>query len=80
MGQYSEYSFDVLRPGGEFTLYRGRATGEPPILGLAANGQQPSQRNIERLIHEQVLAPELDPAWATLPLGLMRHKGRDFCC
>ncbi|WP_271898448.1 trifunctional serine/threonine-protein kinase/ATP-binding protein/sensor histidine kinase [Candidatus Phyllobacterium onerii] len=77
MAQFSEYSFDVLRSGGEFTLYRGRASGRRPILGLAANGHRPSDRHIERLVHEHGLAPELDPAWATRPLGLMRHKGQD---
>ncbi|MEK1886793.1 MAG: protein kinase, partial [Phyllobacterium sp.] len=77
MKQFSEYSFDVLRSGGEFILYRGRALGEPPILGLAANGQHPFDRNMERLVHEHVLAPELDPAWAARPIGFTRHKGQD---
>jgi predicted ATPase/signal transduction histidine kinase len=68
------YSFEVLRVGPEFTLYRGRAPGKVPVLGLAITGQ--SSPGISRLLHENALAGELDPAWAVRPLGVARHEGR----
>ena len=75
---HSGYSFEALRSDEEFTLYRGRALGELHVLGLAPSAQKPTARNIARLAHENALAADLDPAWAALPLGLVRHDGRQM--
>ena len=73
----SGYSFEVLRPGAEFTLYRRRAPGKPSVLALAVTAPS-SARSIGRLVHENSLASELDAAWAARPLALTRHDGRQM--
>ena len=78
MRQHAGYQLEVLRPGKEFTLYRGRTPDEQPVLALAATGQWPSQRNTERLLHEKALATELDSEWAARPLALVRYDGRQI--
>lgn len=72
----SGYVFEVLRSGGEFTLYRARKAGEPPVLALAVTGPYPSPQSDERLAHEYELAAELDSAWAARPLALTRLEGQ----
>jgi len=73
----SEYVLELLREGGQFILYRGRARAHPmPILALAVASAQPSPESLRRLEHEYSLASELDAAWAVQPLALTRHQGR----
>jgi predicted ATPase/signal transduction histidine kinase len=69
------YSFEVLRIGPEFTLYRGRASSKTPVLGVALTAGQ-SHAGIDRLTHENAVASEMDSTWAARPLGLSRHQGR----
>src|SRR5580658_364628 len=77
MAELSDYVLEPLREGADFTLYRGRARGnEMPILALAVTAEQPSPQSLRRLEHEYSLAAELDAAWATLPLALIRQQGR----
>src|SRR6202790_3398589 len=73
----SGYVLEPLREGSEFTLYRGRQHGNPlPLLAVALAAEQPSAQSLRRLEHEFPLAPDLDPAWAALPLALTRHDAR----
>ena len=77
MAELSEYLLEPLREGADFTLYRGRERGnQMPILALAVTAEQPSPQSLRRLEHEYSLASELDAAWATLPLALIRQQGR----
>jgi PAS domain S-box-containing protein len=73
----SGYVLELLREGGDFTLYRGRQNGNPsPVLAVALAAEQPSPQALRRLEHEYSLAADLDPAWAAKPLALTRHEGR----
>jgi serine/threonine protein kinase len=73
----SEYVLELLREGGDRTLYRGRQHGNPsPVLAVALAAEMPSPRSLRRLEHEYSLAAELDPEWAARPLALTRHEGR----
>lgn len=76
MKAHSGYLLEVLRSGGDFTLYRARRPGERSVLALVVTGQQPSPQSDERLAHEYGLAAELDPTWAALPLALTRLEGQ----
>ena len=77
MAELSEYVLEPLREGAEFTLYRGRErSSQMPILALAVAAEQPSPQSLRRLEHEYSLATELDAAWATQPLALIRQQGR----
>jgi PAS domain S-box-containing protein len=71
------FVLELLREGGEFTLYRGRQRGNPStVLAIAPFAEQPSPQSLRRLEHEYSLGAELDPAWAATPLELTRHEGR----
>jgi serine/threonine protein kinase len=71
------YLLELLREGGDSTLYRGRQRGNPsPVLAVAPAAEQPSVQGLRRPEHEYSLAAELDPAWAARPLALTRHEGR----
>jgi predicted ATPase/transcriptional regulator with GAF, ATPase, and Fis domain len=73
----SGYVLEQLREGAEFTLYRGRQSGNAsPVLVVALAADRPSPQGLRRLEHEYSLAAELDPAWAAIPLALTRHEGR----
>src|SRR5216684_4009244 len=73
----SGYVLELLRDGGDFTLYRGRQNGNPsPVLAVPLAAEQPSPQALRRLEHEYSLAADLDPAWAAKPLALTRHQGR----
>jgi predicted ATPase/signal transduction histidine kinase len=75
MTQDPGYLLEVMRAGGEFTLYRGRRASAPPVLALTITARQPSQQSLERLAHEYALATDLDPTWAVRPLALTRQDG-----
>jgi hypothetical protein len=76
MTEASRYMLEPLREGPDFTLYRGRQSGNPsPMLAVALTAEQPSPHGLRRLEHEYSLAGELDPAWAAKPLTVTRHKG-----
>ncbi len=75
MTEISSYTLESLRKDGEFVLYRGqRETGH--ILVVAPWSKQPAQGTLRRLEHEYGLRSRLDPAWAVLPLALVRDNGR----
>ncbi|HEY9429708.1 MAG TPA: AAA family ATPase [Gemmatimonadaceae bacterium] len=76
MTQDVEYQLEVMRPGRDFTLYRGRKHGVPPVLAFGVNRHSPARQSADRLAHEYTLAPDLDPAWSARPLALTRHEGR----
>src|ERR1700758_3976990 len=71
----SSYTLESLRKDAEFVLYRGqRETGH--ILVVAPLSKQSAQGTLGRLEHEYALRTRLDPAWAVLPLALVRDNGR----
>lgn len=71
------YRLELLRPGGEFNLYRRYRPGEEAVLALAVSARQPSARSLDhRIAHEYALREDLDPAWAAVPLQLTHHEGR----
>jgi PAS domain S-box-containing protein len=73
----TEYSFEPLREGGDFTLFRGRNPGNPaPILLLTVAAERPSPDSLRRLDHEHSLLTELGETWSAQPVALTRHQGR----
>lgn len=49
----SGYSAELLREGGEFTLYRGIELGnQMPILAVEVTADDPSSQGLRRLEHE----------------------------
>ncbi|HEU4586697.1 MAG TPA: serine/threonine-protein kinase PknK, partial [Gemmatimonadaceae bacterium] len=71
-----DYQLEVLRPGRDFTLYRGRKPGNTSVLAVAVTRHSPARQSSDRLAHEYALAPELDSAWSARPLALTRNEGR----
>jgi len=66
----SAYARGELRHDGDLAPYRGRhpdREDEPSILLLTSRSKRGSPGTVQRLEHEQALAPELDPAWAVRP-------------
>jgi predicted ATPase/signal transduction histidine kinase len=76
MSEPSRYHLEVLGTGDQFTLYRGRRSGEPSVLAVGTRTADPAAPGIERLAHEYALGTDLDRAWAAVPLSLARHDGR----
>ena len=75
--ELSTYALESLRRDAEFVLYRSRRDADPRhIFALAPLSKQPAQATLRRLEHEYGLRAKLDPAWAVLPLALVREKGR----
>jgi len=73
----SGHTYEVLRPGAEFTLFRGHASGEPNVLAVGITGTQaPPPLRVERLLHASSFAADLDPAWAVRPLALSSYEGQ----
>lgn len=67
---------ELLRSDGDFSLYRARAADTPSVLLLTVTERQARPESLERLARELALAPELQPAWAAMPLELKQHDGR----
>ena len=77
MANHSEYVFEPLREGAEFTLYRGSERGSGmPVLVVGITAEHPSRQSLLRLEHERSLASQLEGAWAARPLALTRQDGR----
>jgi len=73
----SGYVFEALRKDEEFILYRGkRRDGPSQVLVLSSVGQRPSPESLKRLENEYSLKEELDPTWATRPIGIAAHWDR----
>ncbi len=66
---------ETLREGAEFSHYRGVQHGRR-VLVVALSAEQPSPQSLRQLEHEYSFEAELDPAWASRPLALTRHKGQ----
>jgi hypothetical protein len=66
-----------FRENAEFVLYRGRSDADPRhIFVVAPLSKHPAQGALRRLEHEYSLRTRLDPAWAVVPLALVREKGQ----
>jgi PAS domain S-box-containing protein len=76
MMQDVDYQLEVLRPGRDFTLYRGRKEDAPSVLAVGVSRYPSTRQGADRLAHELELAPELDPAWSARPIALTRYDGR----
>jgi serine/threonine protein kinase len=77
MTELSTYTLESLRKTAEFVLYRGQREAEPRhVLVLAPLSKKPAQWILRRLENEYEFRVKLDPAWAVLPLALVRHKER----
>jgi serine/threonine protein kinase len=77
MRELSTYTLELLRKTAEFVLYRGQREAEPRhVLVLAPLSKKPAQGVPRRLENEYEFRAKLDPAWAVLPLELVRHKER----
>src|SRR5215831_263754 len=77
MTDVSSYTLESLWQEGELVLYRGRRETEPShILVVAPLSKRPSEGTLRRLEHEYGLRSRLDPAWAVVPLALVRDKGQ----
>ena len=75
--ELSTYALESFRESGEFVYYRGQRHVEPcNILVVAPFSKHPAQSVIKRLEHEYALRPKLDPAWAAVPLALVRENGK----
>ena len=62
--------FEILRSDEEFILYRGRSGDDASKILLLSPVQQQRQESLERLLHEDSLKEDLDPSWATRPIGM----------
>ena len=71
-GKVADYNFTALRTG-EYSLYRGAAEGQDPVLLLVPREERNSVRRLE---HEFGLREDLDSHWAARPLAIARHSGR----
>jgi PAS domain S-box-containing protein len=77
MTDISSYTLESLRKDAEFVRYRGQRETEPShILIVAPLSKRPAQGTLRRLEHEYALRTRLDPAWAVLPVALVRDNGR----
>jgi PAS domain S-box-containing protein len=77
MTELSTYKLESLREDPEFVFYRGRRDAAPcSILVMAPSSKQPAPETLRRIEHEYKLRTELEPAWATQPLALVRYEGQ----
>jgi len=68
---------NVLWGDGEFVLSRAvRGERLPSLLTLTPASSRPAAVTVERLESSYALRDELDPAWAALPLAVVRYDGR----
>jgi serine/threonine protein kinase len=73
----SGYVFEALRKDEEFILYRAkRRDGPSQVLVLSSVRRRPSPESLKRLENEYSLREELDPSWATRPIGIAAHWDR----
>jgi PAS domain S-box-containing protein len=78
--EYSDGNSQVLWEDGERVVRRGWQLddngGRRPVLIVQPAADHPARSTLDRLTHEHELKHELDGAWATRPLELVRKAGR----
>ena len=76
----TDLSTAILNPlweDDEFVLSRAvRGEQLPPLLTMTPASSRPAADTVARLERAYALREELDPAWAALPLALVRRDGR----
>jgi PAS domain S-box-containing protein len=75
----SEYRLETIRKDDEFILYRGTRQSDATsssIFVLTPASEHPAVASLRRMEHEYSLQAELDPDWAVIPIGLVKHDGR----
>ena len=71
------YALESFRENAEFILYRGRRAADPShIFAVTPLSKHPTQGVLRRLEHEYSFRTKVDPAWAVVPLSLVREKGQ----
>jgi predicted ATPase len=71
----SLYTLESLDQDAEFARHRGQRETEPSqILVVAPLRRRPGQGTLNRLEYEYAIRASLDPAWAVLPLELVRDN------
>ncbi|MBV8585436.1 MAG: protein kinase, partial [Verrucomicrobia bacterium] len=72
--ELSTYALESFRESAEFLFYRGRRDAAPcNILVVTPSSKHSAQTAVKRLEREYSLRPRLDPAWAIIPLALVRE-------
>src|SRR5215475_1505727 len=75
MAELSTYSLESLHNDGGLVLYRGRRDYDPcQILVSIPQSRRPALELLKRLEREDALRLKLDPAWAVLPVALIRES------
>jgi PAS domain S-box-containing protein len=75
----SEYRLETIRKDDEFILYSGTRQTDATassIFVLTPASEHPAVASLRRMEHEYSLQAELDPDWAVIPIGLVKHDGR----
>jgi hypothetical protein len=75
----SEYRLETIRKDDEFILYSGTRKTDATassIFVLTPALEHPAVACLRGIEHEYSLQAELDPDWAVIPIGLVKHDGR----
>ena len=75
----SEYRLETIRKDDEFILYSGTRQTDATassIFVLTPALEHPAVASLRGIEHEYSLQAELDPDWAVIPIGLVKHDGR----
>jgi serine/threonine protein kinase len=75
----SEYRLETIRKDDEFILYSGTRQTDATsssIFVLTPASEHPAVASLRGIEHEYSLQAELDPDWAVIPIGLVKHDGR----
>ena len=75
----SEYRLETIRKDDEFILYSGTRQTDATsssIFVLTPASEHPAVASLRRMEHEYSLQAELDPDWAVIPVGLVKHDER----
>src|SRR6478735_12813786 len=75
MTKLSTYTLELLRTNAEFVVSRGQRETEPRhVFVVAPLAKEPAPGTLRRLEDEYEFRTKLDPAWAALPLDLVRDN------
>ena len=75
----SEYRLETIRKDDEFILYGGTRQTDATassIFVLTPALEHPAVASLRGIEHEYSLQADLDPDWAVIPIGLVKHDGR----